>query len=699
MGLSAQELTYLRQADQRFRCRVGIFPAYSPIVTPPTLSTTAATVLAPKPMPLVTPRWSIIDNGATINLYGRDSFNRGGSYVGNANISFANTGGAGTLVDNSNGTADYTAPANGSGTNAITVSCTNANGTSTGLIYVQYPNTTNDAIVAEIASFSASVDSHGWKLLMRVRGNTSGFVNGAGIMLAVEDTWAGTTSTFGGYHYSEGVFRGYITQTEYFEDAWGETWLGCEVSSPWWILEHTKVGETWWGYNTTRIGSFYIVNFTPVDAIWHFVQTITDFSKYHNCTLFFDGNVLDDLIIDQSDLATIFGDVMGRSLATAFCDRYGSLLCIPDPDVRAEEWWGTPSPVFDSAGAGPLTEAYCQSYTITNNPFRSKKIMLESIDSSRLGLYAIAQITASALGDITKHPFKIITDSPTALAKWASQLLAKENRKWKIDVERHLDHTVDLMNFVDINFTSPSQTNGSTASGSTWVNSINYRPNVWDGGWQGSWELYKRTNGDTGGISSWGGTGQYFSGVPGWSSPGVITDWAGQVGGISSFCHIFDFQNSGAGGWIAGNSGMSTPSPLTTVGGALSISGWSGTPAASLGNPSGFSGGYVYIHRPIPIRYIHAIQFYMSATTSNNNSAHDLTIIFANGSDPVAAAFVANIGDGLVTIPLTAQTACTYVEALFRSYVVDGSPSNGIYFGGYIMSARMCGSGADPFGA
>lgn len=693
MSLTSQQLTYLKTSDQRFQAHLGVFPAYSPVVTIPTWSTSAATPLTPLPMPMCTPRWSIIGNGDSITLYGRDSYNRGGGYVGDANISFANTGGAGSLVDNGDGTASYTAPG-GSGTNAITVTVTNAYGSATGIVYVQYPETTNDAIVAEIVSISGSIDQNGWKLLARIRGNASGFVVGAGIMLAVTDTWNGTTSTFGGYHYSEGIFRGYISEAQYYEDAFGETWLGIEVQSPWWVLQRTKIGQTWWGANAASIGQLYLADFAPIDAIWYIVNGITDFAKYHNCTLFYDTtNVINDLIVDESDLATIIQDIMQRTVCTAFTDRYGSLLCIPDPDVRASEWWGTPAPVFDAGGAGPLTEAYCQNYKITYNPYMVRKYFAEALDSSKLGIYAVSQ-SNSAVGDVRRYQDKLICDSPLTLVNWVVGLHAQANRLWEMDVERYLDHTVDLMNFVDVDFTNPTQTNGLTASATTWINSITYQPDVFGGGWRGSWHLLKRTNSDTGGTSAWGGTGQFWTGVPGWTGGNPISSWSA-TGGVSSFCHIFDFVNSGNGNWYLGPSFLSGQYSGGTPGQYVASEGWSAKSVLQGPGFNAFTGGWINVLRDFPQRVINSLTLWVTAVSSPSEVQANLA---ASVEQPASESLI-NLGfswpAGNSAISWTGSVTASQLRV--AGYRLNGA---GTVPSGWLMrSAQICGIGADPFGA
>ncbi len=506
MGLTAGQLTNLKNADQRFTAHVALFPVYIPTVAMSVLGDGALN-LAPVPIPRVTPRHVVIDHSETVVLDATASYSRGGAQP--TIYAWANTGGNGTLVDNVDGTADYTAPASGTTDNLITLTVSNGHGNKATKIYVQYPKGAYDEIVAEIASINASVGQHGWKMTLRARGETSEFAIGKSVLLHVEDTWSGTTATFGGdAKYSEGQFFGYISEMEYFEDGAGEYWLGVEVSSPWWILENTSMGETYWG-RVTAPGRRWIDDFAPVDAIWHMVNDITDFTSRHDCELWFDNNSIDDFIIDESDMATIIADVMGRTLAVAFCDRYGALKCVPDPDVRASEHWGTPTPMFDAAGAGALNDELVSDYNVKFQlSQRTRKLTLEAVDNSKLGIWA-SNDAFTGFGD-KKTIRGLIADSPLTLAHWAGAKRAQMNRLWQVRVDTYLNHTVDLLAFVDVNFTAVSQASPAvTASGLTWVESITYRPNIFDGGWFGTWTLNKQTIGDVNGVTAIGGSGIY----------------------------------------------------------------------------------------------------------------------------------------------------------------------------------------------
>lgn len=685
MGLTAGQLANLKTADQRFQAHIVVFDEYVPTVTPPAFAD-LGTLLTPKPIPRCTPRYSVVDFSETQHLYGRDSYNRGISYVGDANISFALQGGdAGSLVDNGDGTADFTAPANGAGTSRINFTVTNPNGSKIGRAFVQYPKTTNDEIVAEVASFGASIDKHGWEMTVRARGDVSTFTIGKLILLHVEDTWDGTTSTFGGYKYPEGQIVGYISAADYFEDGSGETWLGLAVSSPWdYILAQIKVGETLWG-SLPESGKFYLPDFAPVDAIYHFVNEIVDWTIFHDAVLFLDKNQVEGFIIDQSDLATIIDDVMSRTLCISYVDRYSALYCVPDPDVRAGEFWGTPAPTFDSGGAGALTEEFVMDYTLPTLPTqRVKKLVLEAYDVTQLGLWAQSEITGG-IGDI-KTIRGLLCDDPLRLASWAALKRAQMNREWELNVNLPLNHVMDLVNFADVNFTSPGQANGLTASGQTWVHSMAYRPDS-KGEWQGGWRLLKNTSGDIDGSSGWSGGGG-IAGIPKKPYTGSVLisgdggGWAEKDGGVTSFCHLFEFSGGTDGGW------SDLTRFITNPGGPRSIyasnEGWRST--AIGGAASTTTAERLYPERYFASRIITGMKLWVTNEIANHNLLiTDIDNTILTGVDPLPS------GNTVVSWAAAFESSLSYISVRWNGQSGAGQPE--IFW----RSAQICGSGSDPF--
>jgi len=549
MALSAQQITYLKTADQRFRARIGLFDAYAPTITAPTVGSGGQQLL-PTPVLRCAPRYQLAAHEEVVDLYGKDSYVRGGAYVGDANISFALDGGSsGSVSDNGDGTATYTAPASGVAVAQINITVTNANGSKVGYAFVQYPNTTYDEVVTEIATLNASVESHGYKLTLRARGDVGDFAIGKGILLHVEDTWGSTTSTFGGYKYDEGVFFGYISDMQQFEDFSGDTWLGVEVQSPWWLMERTPFsGETYWGQSTAS-GRFWIADFRPVDVVWHYVNEITDFTLYHDVVMWFDSNTIDDFYVHQGPMAGIVEDLMARTLSIVYCDRYGSLFCVPDPDVRADEFWGTPAPTY--TGSEILEPALVMDYNMQFFTNQMQELTLAAFDRTHLGLYAIST-NPTALGD-KLNIRGLLCDDPARLASWAVQKRAQMNRAWELTVTLPLNHTMDLVNFADVNFTAPNQVSGKTASGRTWLGGLTYRPDPYRGGWVGSWDLRKQTEGDgeaeTGALSGWAGGG-ITGGIYGdYSGSAYWSGWTGiPSGGPDTWTQTLDFVNDGASG-------------------------------------------------------------------------------------------------------------------------------------------------------
>lgn len=685
MGFSSTQIGYLKNADQRFAAHVALFPAYSPVVITPNPGN--GTALNLKPIPMVSPRYSVVDNAGIITLYATDSYNRGGVYVGNANIAWVNTGAAGTLTDNGDGTATYTAPANGSGTNLITMTATNANGNRSALVYVAYPKTTYDGLVAEIASISGSLSQKGWSVLLRVRGDTSDFTVGKIILLHVDDTWATTTSTFGGYKYSEGVFCGYITELGYYEDYNGERWLGIEAKSSWSKLEQIQLGETMWG-TTSRIGRFYRSDFVPVDALWYLLSETTDFTTRHNCTLFYDTNVIDDLVIgaggdSKTSLATIVDNVMKSGLAISYTDRYSSLLCIPDPDVRSAEWWGTPTPVYD--GTNPLTETLCQKYEV--NQFdvpRTKRLALIAYDSYRLGMWAAVQASAGTQGDeqIIKG---LLCDDTLKLVSWCSEKRAQMNKPWDISVDLPLNHTVDICTPLVAIFTAPTQAGGPTASGLCWIDGVSYRP-TWDGGWQGNWHIVKNTQGDTGQngeVSGWGGSGQW--GKNGTGAGIAPSGWGNPSQSSATWLHLFNFfSNTGKFSALpAGNHTL-----LSGYGGSwITGYGWSGID--NLETTYNTWGPAIDIAQTQSQRVVTGIECWVSASTASFSMAFTTYTTGESG--------IGNVVIGAGTSHPTFSgiwSSITGVGLLF----IHNSNINGTGLAELrLYSARMGGIGTDPF--
>lgn len=668
MALSAQNLLDLKNADQRFQAHCALFAVYTPTIVPPSTADGVGTLLTPKPMIMFSPRYSMVDNSGTIDLYAGDSYVRGGAAAGTKNWSTD----AGSLSAATGDTVTFTAPAAGSGVATITITCDNANGTSTSYAYVSYPKNRYDEMVSEIASISGSLDQHGWRALVRVRGTATDFTIGKRILLHIEDTWAGTTSTFGGYKYPEGVLVGIITEAEYFQDWTGESWLGLEVQSPWWIMEQIKLGEIWWGY-TSEGGKYFLSDFAPVDAVWKMVQDLTDFSKQFNVVMWFDQNVIDDFITEEADLAALVEDIMARTLSITYCDRYGSLFCVPDPDVRADEYWGTPASTYT------LTPDFVMSYHIKQKRPPVRKLTLAAFDASKLGIWGVSE-NPTAPG--TERTIRgLLCDRAATLASWAVQKRAQMNRLWTLEAEHPLNHVLDLNNFVDAIFTAPTQAGALTASAQCYTDSISYRPDISDGGWQGNIRYLKRTEGDgeseTGGISGWGGTGNNWTGRPLFSGSGNFDSggWGSGTGG-PTFLHLFDFTVSDQGWTIQKHPNGSTGG---TYAGAA---GWQGTWVP--GSPGAV---FVLVSPPeFPSRNITGIRMY-----GVNNAANNYMEIanYAYESGGSALYGISNQPAGNLQALWSGQSPMVDVLLYARAGTSGANVT--------IVSAIVAGYGGDPF--
>lgn len=688
MALTAQQITYLKSASQRFRARLGVFSAPALTITPPSAGANG-TLLEPLPIPRCTPRYAVVGWNDTVDLYIGDSYNRGG---GAATASAALAGGsAGSLMDNGGGSYTYTAPASGIGTDVVEITATNANGSLTAYAYMQFSTAADvwDEVASEVVSISAGVDQHGYKWLLRCHSDVQDFAIGKLVHLHVEDTWDGTQTSFGGYIHHETTANGYITAMQQFEDASGETWLGLEVQSPWYLMSKIPIRETHWGYSAAS-GRYYISDFRPVDALWWLFTEGTDWYKYHDVVLWYDQNTIDDFIIDESDLATITEDVMARTLSIAYCDRYGSLHCVPDPDVRADEWWGTPSPQY--TGAQALTPDLVTDYTIQYHDYRVQKLTLEAYGRDKRGIYAYS-LNPTAFGDRAELK-GLLCDEGATLASWAVQKRAQMNRQWQIAVSTPLNRSMDLVNFADVNFTAPNQSNGKTASGRTWLQSLTYRPNIMDGSWVGRWTLMQQTEGvgeaETGAISAWGGTGLYA---------GLLDNYAGawdegdpDEGGPDGWCLLFDFKNAGELGFSA-----YAPSGQThqgTGGVYVAAAGWF-SEALDPDPPSTNSAQICGIRTFFAPRILTGIEVWGSATGNGGGGLKALNLGIFYSAEIFGANDNAFGNNPTGYASLTGET--TTASGVYFNIFLDQTGDRADQSSGVIESAKIGGQGTNPF--
>jgi hypothetical protein len=700
MPLTAGDLNNLRAANSRFRAHLALFPAYVPALdlSKAVAGSTTGTLLTPRAIPMASPRYSTVANSGTVDITVNNSYIRTGSAATIDSVAL-DAGSSGTLSSLGGNVYRYTAPANGNGVAQINITVSGGAGAAkTGYAFVHYSRTQYDDCVGEIATISASLANHGWKMTMRVYGDASDFDLYKTVVLAVRDEWATTSttyteSTFGGYQWPEGVFCGVITDLQYMEDGEGKTALAVEVSPTWWWLEKTKVGETWFGY-TAAGGRFRLGGFAPVDAVWHFLNEIINWTQYFNTTLWYDVNIVDNLTIEESDLGTITEDVIGRTLGISYSDRYGSLFAIPDPDVRADEWWGTPASTYT------LTPTEVMSYTINPTPGDVRKLTLEAIDASQLGIWAVSENASAVTGSNEKLPGRVICDSPVTLASWAVQKRAQMNRPWTLEVEQPLNHVMDLCNFADCIFTAPSQSGAPTASAQHWVSNITYRPDLRRGTWEGRTVYLPRTDGlgeaETGAVSGWGGSGQNWTGGLWYTGSALMGSgsggWTTPPQGPNAWCFLFDFVNSGSGGFFATAPGELPPgTPVDNLGAYAAGYGWSSVRVVNLATPTQTGAG-VYIVREFPSRVITQIQSWFTENTPTAGANKDMRIVDQNDAVLAASTDDNLLGDSSLrwTGTITAQS--------FKLYqFTDRTPEPGDETN-RIASARVYGKGVNPFG-
>ena len=100
------------------------------------------------------------------------------------------------------------------------------------------------------------------------------------------------------------------------------------------------------------------------------------------------------------------------------------------------------------------------NYTVTLQETPSvKKLTLDAYNSNRLGIYAVSEASAGTRGT-NSNIRGLLCDEAIRLASWAVDKRGQMNRDWTVQVNLPLNHTVDLLNFVDVDFTNPTQVGG-----------------------------------------------------------------------------------------------------------------------------------------------------------------------------------------------------------------------------------------------
>ena len=327
MALSAPQIASLKSVHQRAECRLVALPTWY-VEGIQTVSLGAISWLD---MVNFYPRHAWVACSASITLDGNDSITH--AHAAATGHAWSLISGSGSLVDNSDGTATYTAPATGTGT--VCIRLRTAGNVQDNYGWIAYGNL--NMTMGEVTAFHADIQTGGWEMTVRAYHNVAAFARNAGCLLVVNDYWNGSEDTFGGYKWADGVFYGYVSDPRVVHEDHMHTYMEFTLVSPEAMLRLATIEEMI--FSKTDTGEELVdASFVVMDAIWFCLQS--EFNKRHNVWIFQDSQSPDNLKLSFGPFWDVMEDVAKRCFCVIYASRQWDVYVLPDPDVRWAEYTG-----------------------------------------------------------------------------------------------------------------------------------------------------------------------------------------------------------------------------------------------------------------------------------------------------------------------------------------------------------------------
>jgi len=404
------------------------------------------------PVALVSPPYSRTPVGVPVTLYGGDSIERGGTAASGHTWSLE----SGSAILSPAGTQCTVTPTGANGEIVVvklTVTATNSQ-TNDRYAYI-YTGSWNPGAVDSF-NFAGSYDAHGWSGELRLTDRTADFDGlepGKLILFHMVPYFNGVASPIGGYKRAENLCLLRVGDYAYSKATQTVT---IPLESPAEELDrkvnYSALSEHdgdhgmlryWLGSSDPTGGDEYRyrADLAMSDAAWDIMAGyLYTPAQYYNCTIWDDPNSFQRFTVNMGSFRQQLIDVMASQLGYFFCNYTGSVQCVPDRVVRADEYWAAPNPVFGSSA--PLTQDFAfnegdsKAWKAQYYEAKYSSIKLVGQQFNDDGVPVDTTILYGDEGDPGKQQYVksgvYIPDYNTGL-EWCYDLLAQANREWDLD--------------------------------------------------------------------------------------------------------------------------------------------------------------------------------------------------------------------------------------------------------------------------
>jgi hypothetical protein len=492
MTLSAYERNLLLNSKVR-ECRVKLWlfdePATSLVTAYPTASVDLTLSGQAYPLMLVSPGHAIVAPGESVTLYAGDSI-----YwitvptpipAGSMTWSLV----SGSAIVSPSGNTCVVTPIGGEDSEVV-VRVTGTQSGASNYRDVRIACSTNGwAKPTGTIEISGSYSQRGWSGTVQVAGDSvSDLETGKWLLIHVDTYYDGVKYTIGGYRRPETLAVLAVDRWEYSEDTEGHTICTIHVHSPaeWlnsfkgYCIANETGDERYLLFKATAGASTTVYGAAAASVMTYayFIASRSALSRHFNVTIWDDEESYGNFIVNIGGLFDMLASCAESVLGVAMCDAFGSISLIPHPAVRADEWWGTPDPIWDSAA--PLTRDYC---TATIQYYPDYHPSGRSWDGLIYRAYS-QEGTALAFSAGTLGTGKLVNEDYNGYAVdsnannrliWASDLLSYINRTWDFEAEFYcIGNTLNVGSFVYTNL-DPTQGGQPVVNGLAYIHRVSHR--------------------------------------------------------------------------------------------------------------------------------------------------------------------------------------------------------------------------------